>query len=151
MILLFLQNTIEACTPSPHDTSGMMNPMTPSPLSPTSGIPGAQEELKLRLPSWADFKQLIYEVYDHRIFHAPEINGAINTSYVTMEEHLILFFTQKYKIRPQIERRIIEFLASLKYFVDHWQRAKTYATLVGFLQADESFMRKSGTSDTRPP
>ena len=45
----------------------------------------------------------------------------------------------------------MEFLASLKYFVDHWQRAKTYATLVGFLQADETYMRKSGASDQRPP
>ena len=35
--------------------------------------------------------------------------------------------------------------------MDFWQRAKQYATLVGFLQADESYMRKSGTSETRPP
>lgn len=68
-----------------------------------------------------------------------------------MNEHLILFFTNKYKVRPQVEKRIIEFLASLKYFVDHWQRAKQYASLTGFLQADESYIRKSGTSDTRPP
>lgn len=103
------------------------------------------------MPAWADFKQTIYEIYDHRILHAPELNGAINTTYVGMNEHLILFFTYKYRVRPQVEKRIIEFLASLKYFIDHWQRAKQYATLVGFLQADESFMRKSGTSDTRPP
>ena len=103
------------------------------------------------MPAWADFKQTIYEIYDHRILHAPEINGAINTTYVGMNEHLILFFTNKYKVRSQVEKRIIEFLASLKYFIDHWQRAKQYAQLVGFLQADESFMRKSGTSDTRPP
>ena len=56
-----------------------------------------------------------------------------------MDEHLICFFAQRYKLRPQIERQIIEFLASLKYFVDHWQRAKQYAELAGFLQADEAF------------
>ena len=44
-----------------------------------------------------------------------------------MNEHLILFFMWKYKMRPQVEKRIIEFLASLKYFVDHWLRAKQYA------------------------
>ena len=103
------------------------------------------------MPAWADFKQTIYEIYDHRILHAPEINGAINTTYLGMNEHLILFFTHKYKVRPQVEKRVIEFLASLKYFVDHWQRAKQYATLTGFLKADESYIRKSGTSDTRPP
>lgn len=97
------------------------------------GLAGAQEELKLRLPPWQDFKQIIYRIYDHRILHAPEINGAINNSYLGMDEHLILFFTQEYKVRSQIERRIIEFLASLKYFVESWQRAKQYATLVGFL------------------
>ena len=56
--------------------------------------------------------------------HAPEINGAINTTYMGMNEHLIIFFMWKYKMRPQVEKRIIEFLASLKYFVDHWLRAK---------------------------
>ena len=75
----------------------------------------------------------------------------MNTNYLSLDEHLIVFFVQKYRTRPQIERRIIEFLASLKYFVDYWQRAKQYATLCGFLQADESYIRKSGTSDTRPP
>ena len=50
-----------------------------------------------------------------------------------------------------MERRIIEFLASLKYFVDYWQRAKQYALLVGLIQTDESYVRKSGQSDSRPP
>lgn len=82
---------------------------------------------------WADFKQLIYEIYDHRIENAPEINGMINNTYMSMEEHLIVFFTMRYRQRQQVERRIIEFLASLKYFVDYWQRAKQYALLVGLL------------------
>jgi len=73
---------------------------------------------------WVEFKQLIFEIYDHRIEFAPEINGAINTTYMSLEEHLIVFFCMKYKTRAQTERRIVEFLASLKYFVDFWQRAK---------------------------
>ena len=48
----------------------------------------------------------------------------INTNYMGMEEHLICYFSQKYRIRSQIEKRIIQFLASLKYFADHWPRAK---------------------------
>lgn len=149
MLLMFLQNTIEACTPAPGGDPTATSPMG-TPASPA--IPNvAQEELKLRLAVWPDFKQLIFEIYDHRIENAPEINGAINNTYMSMEEHMICFFALKYRLRHQIERRIIEFLASLKYFVDFWQRAKQYANLVGFLQADESYMRKSGTSDTRPP
>lgn len=120
MLLLFLQNTIELCTPAPAHNDGSVSPASPG----SSSLRGAREELKLRLPAWTDFKQTIYEIYDHRILHAPEINGAINNSYLGMNEHLILFFTNKYKIRPQVEKRIIEFLASLKYFVDHWLRAK---------------------------
>lgn len=105
----------------------------------------------MKLPPWQEFKQLIYDIYDHRIFHAPEINGGINTNYMNMDEHLICFFLEKYLSRPVVEKKIIEFLATLKYFVDHFGRAKQYAVLCGFLQADESYMRKSGTSDTRPP
>ena len=144
MLLLFLKNTIENCTPAPND--GIM-----SPNSNNVEEPAVVEELKIRLPAWQDFKLLIYEIYDHRIYNAPEINGMINTNYLGMDEHLICFFVQKYKVRSMIEKRIIEFLASLKYFVDHWGRAKQYANLCGFLQADESFMRNSGTSDTRHP
>ena len=94
MILLFLQNTIELCTPSISIDGST------SPISPGSSLNGAHEELKLRLPAWADFKQTIYDIYDHRILHAPEINGAINTTYLGMNEHLILFFVNKYKVRP---------------------------------------------------
>ena len=116
MLLLFLQNTIEACTPAPGDataTTPMGTPNTPANPAATN-VP--QEELKLRLAVWPDFKQLIFEIYDHRIENAPEINGAINNTYMSMEEHLICFFALKYRTRHQIERRIIEFLASLKYF-----------------------------------
>ena len=48
----------------------------------------------------------------------------VNTTYLGMDEHLICFFVQKYGVRSQIEKRIVEFLASLKYFTDHWLRAK---------------------------
>ena len=75
----------------------------------------------------------------------------INTNYMGMDEHLIVFFIAKYSSRNIVERKIIEFLASLKYFVDHWGRAKQYASLCGFLQVDETYLRKSGTSETRPP
>jgi len=92
MLLLFLQNTIESCTPSPSDAAAN------SPVA-TPATPAAQEELKLRLAVWPDFKQLIFEIYDHRIEHAPEINGMINNSYMSMEEHLICYFTQRYRTR----------------------------------------------------
>ena len=46
-----------------------------------------------------DFKQVIYEIYDHRINNAWEINGMVNTTYMGFDEHLLCYFLQNYKIR----------------------------------------------------
>jgi len=72
-------------------------------------------------------KEFIWQIYDHRITHAPEINGTINTSYVTLNEHLLIFMLDRYKNRSDTEKGLVEFLASLKYYVEKWQRAKFYA------------------------
>ena len=92
------------------------------------------EEMKIRLPAWQDFKQIIYEIYDHRIAHSAEISGSLNSTYLGMDEHMILYFTQLYRNRPAIEKNIIQFLAALKYYVSKdWPRAVMYAKLTGFL------------------
>ena len=89
ILLFFLQNTIELCTPAPS-SPGDGTPQ--ASMSPGSPAQETHQELKLKIPAWQDFKQLIYEIYDHRIYHAPEINGMINTNFMGMEEHLICFF-----------------------------------------------------------
>ena len=81
----------------------------------------------MKIISWPDFKSQIYAIYDHRIVNAPEINGAINTTYLTLDEHMLIYFVQKFKVRPKIENGIIEFLATLKYYSETWERAKVYA------------------------
>jgi hypothetical protein len=73
------------------------------------------------------FKESIGEIYDHRIEHAPEINGAINTTYMTLDEHMLIFFVEKHRTRPKIENALIEFLSTLKYYSETWDRAKMYA------------------------
>ena len=88
--------------------------------------------------NWTEFKALIFSVYEHRINFAHEIDSAVNNSYMGLDEHLICFFVQRYRTRDKIEKRIIEFLASLKYYMDYWLRAKQYATLAGFLHIDET-------------
>jgi hypothetical protein len=96
---------------------------------------------------------VIWEIYDHRIQHAPEINGALNTSYMTLDEHLLVFMLDKHKSRVVTERAVVEFLASLKYYVDSWQRAKVYAQLLGVITNNETFFdqRRSVTSDKKLP
>ena len=64
----------------------------------------------------ATFKSLIWEIYDHRINNAPEINGTINTSYMTLDEHLLIYLLQKHKTRDATELALVDFLASLKYY-----------------------------------
>jgi len=68
---------------------------------------------------------------------------------MTLDEHLLIFMLEKHKTRNATELALVEFLASLKYYSESWQRAKTYAQIIGFLQGDESFtsLRKSVTSD----
>lgn len=121
---------------------------------PIDFIPSA-EEVPCKIVPWVKFKQLLFDIYDHRIEHAWEINGAINNTYLALEEHLILFFLEKYRDKPRsaIELHIIEFLATVKYYSDYWKRAKTFAVMYGLLKSEDSFIsgRRSGTSDTRLP
>lgn len=71
---MFLQGAIEKYTADPNDPHHKV------------------EELKMKIISWPDFKSQIYAIYDHRIVNAPEINGAINTTYLTLDEHMLIYF-----------------------------------------------------------
>lgn len=48
-------------------------------------------ELRLKLMPWPDFKRILMDLIDFRIEHAPEIHGATNTSYMTLDECLIIY------------------------------------------------------------
>ena len=52
--------------------------------------------------SWPDFKKEIIEIYDHRIEQAAEINGVINTSYMSMDEHLVVYFVSIFASHTRI-------------------------------------------------
>ena len=121
-IVLFLQNAIQKYT---------------VPIGET-GKP--QEDIKIKITSWPEFNQQIFKIYDHRISHAPEVNGALNTTYMTLDEHLLLFFLELYKTRPKVENAMIEFLATLKYYSETWERAKLYSQLAGFRQVNDTFL-----------
>ena len=66
-------------------------------------------------------------MYDHRIKHAPELNGAANTSYCALNEHLIMFFVEECSQRSKAEEKIVDLLINLRYYYELWPRAKTYA------------------------
>jgi hypothetical protein len=49
-------------------------------------------EIDLSLVAWPEFKKTINAVIDHRIEQAAEINGAINTTYLSLDEHLVVYW-----------------------------------------------------------
>jgi hypothetical protein len=49
------------------------------------------DSTKLKLIPWPDFKKIIWDIIDHRIENSPEINGAINTTYMSLDEHLVIY------------------------------------------------------------
>lgn len=49
------------------------------------------DSTKLKLIPWPDFKKTIWDIIDHRIENSPEINGAINTTYMSLDEHLVIY------------------------------------------------------------
>lgn len=86
------------------------------------------------------FKAQLFEIYDHRIKHAEEIDGGVNNTYMSFDEHLLIVLFEKNQARPATEKALVDFLSSLKYYANEWQRAKIYAQILGFLQSDESFI-----------
>ena len=102
--------------------------------------------MKLKLVPWPDFKKFIWEIIDHRIENSPEILGVINTSYMSLDEHLVVYaihyvyngpITKSTKemngTRQEVENKLIEILYNLKYYSTRWLRAKHYAEMLGFL------------------
>jgi len=100
------------------------------------------DEMRLKLAPWPDFKKTLFDIYDHRIENAPEINGAINTTYMTLDEHLLVYMCScggaRFGSREDIEKRLLEFLYSLKYYCQRWARAMTYAKFLGFIKENHT-------------
>lgn len=78
----------------------------------------ANELYKPKLIPWVQFKQLIFQIYDHRISNSEEIDGAINNTYMSFDEHLIIYMLEMNKTRVKTEIALIDFLSQLKYFAD---------------------------------
>ena len=57
----------------------------------------------MQLSPWKKQKALMYSIYKHRIEHAPELNGTCNMNYCCMNEHVIMYFLDKFKAREAAE------------------------------------------------
>ena len=76
---------------------------------------------------WKKFKELLYVIYKHRIEHSPEINGSSNLNYCCMNEHVLIYFVGLLKERKPAEERLVELIINLRYYYDHWSRARMFA------------------------
>ena len=85
MIVIFLEHTINQCTQKPIYTAN------PAVSKEVVSFQAANETLKKKITNWATFKQTLFEILDDRLFWAPEISGAVNTSYLGLDEHLLIF------------------------------------------------------------
>ena len=73
-------------------------------------------KVNFRVEEWSKFKKKLFDIYEHRIENAQEICGAINHSYMALEEHFLIYWLERFNNKPrlQIERIILDFLISLK-------------------------------------
>lgn len=145
LVIMFLENSIALHTRVPVFSEQNQN-------VPSEWLPAKQPK-SANLIQWVTMKATIFEIYDHRIAHSEEIDGTINSSHMSFDEHLILFMLEKHKTRQTAEYALVDFLSSLKYYADTWQRAKTYAAMIGFLKEDQSYFvqDRGATSDNRLP
>lgn len=44
-----------------------------------------------------------------------------------MNEHILLFFVDKYRTRRKAEVGLVDALINTRYYYEYWQRAKTFA------------------------
>ena len=115
------------------------------------GWKAAEEVYKPRTLPFDQFKEILFDIYDHRILHAPEISGAVNAAYLPLDEHLILFFLEKNQRRTDAERALVDFLVSLKTFACEakHQRATLYASMLGFIETKDADRIRSASSMKR--
>ena len=105
-----------------------------------------EENHKGRVMPWPHMKEVIFRIYEQRVKWAPEVSGSINTSYLSLEEFLILHFLKEGKLRRTAELSIIDFITSLKYYAKLWPRAKMFACLCGMLKFGDTMETELSTS-----
>ena len=85
---------------------------------------------------WKKVKELIFNVYKHRVEHAPEINGISNMNYCCMNEHVLIYFIDQVKERPLAEVKVVELIINLRYYYDHWLRARMFASNLQIIHSE---------------
>ena len=78
----------------------------------------------------------MYTIYKHRVEHAPELNGLSNLNYCCMNEHILIYFVDQLKNREEAEVQLVELLVNLRYYHDHWLRARMFAANLQLIHSE---------------
>ena len=60
------------------------------------------KKVNYRVEEWSRFKKKLFEIYEHRIENAQEISGAINHSYMALEEHFLIYWIERFYNKPRL-------------------------------------------------
>lgn len=90
-------------------------------------INNTEEVEKWELIPWYKLKQLMFNIYEHRIDNAQELNGSVNSAYCPMNEHIIIYFMDLLGKRQLVEEKIVELIINVISFYNQWPRAKMMA------------------------
>ena len=90
-------------------------------------IANPEEVTKWELIPWSKFKQLIYNIYEHRIDNAAELQGGVNSSYCPINEHILIYFVDLLGSRELAEEKVVELLVNTISFYNQWPRVKLFA------------------------
>lgn len=94
----------------------------------------AKDYKEISVVAWPIFKKQIYSLYISRIEDDSEISGYILNSFISFEEYIAIYYTQKNEHRRLAELKTLEFLSSLKYFGEKFPRAYLCALMCNIIE-----------------
>lgn len=93
----------------------------------------------VKITPWLSLKKTIFEVYELRCQGCAELEASVGGAYVTMDEFASLYFMnvlasqQKNGTRRNAEKKMLTFVASLKFYARIWPRAFLFARLANIV------------------
>lgn len=94
----------------------------------------------VKVTPWLSLKKTIYEIYEMRALRSGELEGSVGGSFITLDEFTCLYFLsvslddqQRNGTRRNAEKKMLNFIASLKFYSKLWPRANTYGKLASVI------------------
>lgn len=83
---------------------------------------------------WPTFKMEIFQLFEERLNSEWEIHGSPTNSVIPFEEFIILYFVRKTTHLRLAGLKLLEFIASLRYYAERWKRAYICSILCNLIR-----------------